>query len=120
MKDSDGNIVYETRMINGVERQVPIVRDITVLAPSRPHVGNMAAVDQTAWNFERSRFMQALSRIPGMNTMSVFHDQWSLNFQMDPLTNMTSIVPAIYLTYLGTDAEILDLIREVSVDGKKN
>jgi hypothetical protein len=120
LKDSDGNIVYETRMINGVERQVPIVRDITVLDPSRPHVGNMAAVDQTAWNFEQSRFMQAISRIPGMNTMSVFHDQWSLNFQMDPLTNMTSIVPAVYLTYLGTDAAILDLIREVSVDGKRN
>jgi hypothetical protein len=63
--------------------------------------------------------MQAISRIPGMNTMSVFHDQWSINFQMDPVTNMTSIVPAVYLTYLGTDAEILDLIREVSVDGKR-
>ena len=33
---------------------------------------------------------------------------------------MTSIVPAIYLTYRGTDAEILDLIREVSVDGRQN
>jgi hypothetical protein len=115
LKDAEGNIVYETVG----DRQVPVVRTITLLDPRRPHVGNLAAADQTFLNFERSAFMQGISRIPGMNAMSVFHDEWAITWKMNLVTNVSTIPVAVYFTYLGTDSHILDLIREVSTDEKE-
>jgi hypothetical protein len=58
--------------------------------------------------------MTAVSRIPGMNTMALFHDTWSVSWDMDAFTNVASIVPAVVLTYTGTGAPYFDRLEQTA------
>ena len=91
--------------------------DQTKLDNTAPHVGTMAPLDPNAkimWHSEASPGMVVVSKIPGMNAMAVFHDQWGLNWKMPSAVLVPTIVPAIVLTYNGTSAPLLEQVRKVS------
>ena len=91
--------------------------DQSKLDKTAPHVGTMAPLDPKAeiiWKSEASPGMIAASKIPGMNAMAVFHDQWGLNWKMPDSVLVPTIVPAIVLTYNGTSAPLLEQVRKVS------
>lgn len=90
--------------------------DITKMDSRVPHVGKFSD-DKTPGFFglgERSGFMTAVSRVPGMNAMAYFHDTWSTTWKMPPGFNEFTILPATVLTYAGTGAPMVDRIRTIA------
>ena len=63
--------------------------------------------------------MTGVSRIPGMNAMSVFHDQWAISWDMNTFQSQATIAPAVVLTYIGTGAPAYDLIQKTNVESYK-
>ncbi|MET4373277.1 hypothetical protein ABIA99_005999 [Bradyrhizobium sp. LB12.1] len=90
----------------------PLV-DVTKTDALRPHVGTWAKENETPiiGVGERSASMTAVSRIPGMNAMALFHDNWAVSWDMNAFTSVTSIVPAVVLTYTGTGAPYFDRLE---------
>jgi len=90
--------------------------DQSKLNPSAPHVGMsfpdspISPGDVTVAS-EGSGFMQGVSKIPGMNAMAVFHDQWSMGWSFPPGVLQGTIYPAVVLTYNGTTAPLLEDVR---------
>src|SRR5260370_37244370 len=66
----------------------PLV-DVTKTDPIRPHVGTWAKENETPLIGvgERSASITAVSRIPGMNAMALFHDNPAVRLAMDPSTS---------------------------------
>ena len=75
IRDKDGNILKDTDCHYRV--------DVTKTDPYRPHVGQWSDVKPASWTEERSTFMTSVSRVLGMNAMSVFHDQWAVSWDMN-------------------------------------
>lgn len=107
LRDEAGNIKYD-------KGGKPLV-DIRKTDPARPHVGNWAAKGQANWNHETGPFMTGVSKVPGMNAMSVFHDQWAVSWDMNAIASGATIAPAVVLTYVGTGAPVYDLIQRTNV-----
>jgi hypothetical protein len=109
VRDADGKVVYE-----GGQPKV----DMSKVPPRVPHVGEMRTAGQTpTWNQEGSVVMNAVAKVPGMNAMALFHDQWAISWNMDALTLRATIAPAVMLTYVGTAAPVYDLIQKTNVEG---
>lgn len=108
IRDANGDIQYDSS-------GRPLV-DVTKTDPHRPHVGNWSKKSEASWNHERGKFMTSVSRIPGMNAMSVFHDQWAVSWDMNALTTVGTIAPAIVLTYTGTGTQYYELLRKTAVE----
>jgi hypothetical protein len=98
---------------------------VTKTDPYRPHVGQWSDVKPASWTKpaswakERSTFMTSVSRMPGMNAMSVFHDKWAVSWDMNMFTTVGTIAPAIVLTYIGTGAPEYDLIAQSGVNSEQ-
>lgn len=107
VRDKNGNIAYEGEG----NKRVPKV-DVRKTDPRRPHVGNWSKATDKNWNHERGPFMTGVSKIPGMNAMSVFHDHWAVSWDMSNLASGATIGPAVVLTYIGTGAPVFDNIQE--------
>ena len=81
--------------------------DITRTDIRRPHVGLWAEVSEGEEFFElheRSGMMTGVSRVPGMNAMSVAHDKFASDYNLNMVETVASIPPAIVLTYAGLGA----------------
>ena len=111
VRDKDGNILKDA---SGHYRV-----DVTKTDPYRPHVGHWSDIKSASWTEERSAFMTSVSRIPGMNAMSVFHDKWAVSWDMNMFTTVGTIAPAIVLTYIGTGAPEYDLIAQSGVSSEQ-
>jgi hypothetical protein len=87
----------------------------------RPHVGKFATAKSNGYLglSERSGFMTAVSRVPGMNAMAVFHDTWSVSWRMPPGINELTIMPATVLTYTATGAPMTDRIQTVRIRNRE-
>jgi hypothetical protein len=109
-RDANGNILYDAKGNPKV--------DVTKTDPRRSHVGTWAKADDRPLIGigEQSGTMQAVSKVPGMNAMSLFHDKWSVSWDMDAFTNVATIVPAVVLTYTGTGAPYYEKLQETAVD----
>jgi len=126
-RNPDGSVAYRKNpdgsfYANSKGAKVPVIEDIKVLDPSRPRIGNWGNEANTNWkdvNYEAGPVMTGLSKIPGMNAMAVFHDTWSFETNMDPVTNVVTIVPAAVLTYVGTGAPAFDLIQKTNINSRK-
>jgi len=120
-RDESGKILYKDK-----DKTVPMYKDesrlMAELDNRRPHVGKMAAPGETGLFEETGPLLKGVSKIPGMNAAAVFHDQWAINWNMDPVTLTVTIPLAIMLTYLGTGGPSYDLIRESNIknERKKN
>jgi hypothetical protein len=110
LRDARGNILYD-------EKGEPRV-DVTKTDPLRPHVGTWAKAGDTPiiGAGERSAIMTAVSRVPGMNAMAFFHDQWSVSWDMNAFTNVATIVPAVVVTYTGTGAPFFDKLQQSTTE----
>lgn len=106
--DANGNVQYD-------KAGNPLV-DVTKTDPLRPHVGTWAKQNETPLigAGERSASMTAVSRVPGMNAMALFHDTWSVSWDMDAFTNVATIVPAVVLTYEGTGAPFYEKLEDTA------
>ena len=66
---------------------------------------------------ETHPIMNGIARIPGMNAMAIMHDSWVIEAPLSGWTNQATIVPAIVVTYLGTQAGIqTQIVEEVLKD----
>jgi len=65
---------------------------------------------------ERGAFMTSVSKVPGMNAMALFHDQWAISWQMGDAASVSTIVPATVLTYVGSGAPVYEKIHTTFVD----
>ncbi|WP_291078129.1 hypothetical protein [Hyphomonas sp.] len=125
VRDENNQIVYED-----AERTIPKFRDksriMAELDNRRPHVGKWSQPGETGIGHfaskETGMVMTGVSKIPGMNAMSVFHDQWAINWEMDPVSSALTIPPATVITYIGTGGPSYDLIRESAIenDGRES
>ncbi|MDT0513414.1 hypothetical protein [Halomonas sp. LES1] len=106
IRDEAGNIQ--------LDREGKPLVDILKTDPRRPHVGNWSSYKEANWNHERGAFMTSVSRIPGMNAMSVFHDQWAITWDINTLQSQATIAPAVVLTYIGTGAPAYDLVQKTN------
>lgn len=61
---------------------------------------------------EHSWPMQKLAKIPGMNAMARFHDQWCAVNQVEGIATQVTIIPAIALTIAGRNQILIDNILE--------
>lgn len=87
--------------------------DMRKVDMNRPHVGRFA--DPAKDGFvarmlinEQSPFMTAVSKVPGMNQMAVFHDHWSITWGLPNGINEATIIPATVFTYVGTHGPLAD------------
>ncbi|GAA0575867.1 hypothetical protein GCM10009416_13220 [Craurococcus roseus] len=111
-RDASGNIVFDA------EGNPKI--DMSKVDPKVPHVGTWATAEDGSpliGATETSKSMVAISKVPGMNAMAVFHDQWCISWEIDGLAKQASIVPAVVLTYNGTNAPYLEHLRQTAKDG---
>lgn len=98
---------------------LPVV-DMSKVDPRIPHVGKWSGPTAANWTQERSAFMTSVSRVPGMNAMALFHDQWSVSWDMGSIANPATIVPAIVLTYTGTGTDYYDLLQKAVATPRKS
>lgn len=107
VRDANGKVVFDSK-------GQPVV-DMTKIDPRVPHVGNMGGAAEPHWNEERSALMTSVSKVPGMNAMALFHDQWMIKWDPGTLTTAATIIPAIVLTYTGTGAPYYDHLQKTAV-----
>ncbi len=102
--------------------------DQSKLDPTAPHTGTAFPLDPNAaptrfeWPSlsEGAPLLKGFSKIPGVNAMAVFHDQWAVNWNMPPGVLQATIYPAIVITYNGTSAPLFEQIRKVSMKDARN
>ena len=95
--------------------------DITSLPQGISHVG-LATTDMNAGFFsgqETSALMQGLARLPYVNDMAYFHDQWAAVAQMSGIEVQTTIFPAMALTVTGSDTPLFNQIQNVNIRRSK-
>jgi hypothetical protein len=111
-RDAQGNILFD-------ENGDPKV-DVRKTDPLRPHVGKWSdAEGNPRFVGEKSSGMIAVSKIPGMNAMSVLHDQWAVSWNMNAFTTVATIPPAVVLTYIGTGSPYYDKLQSIAAEQKK-
>ncbi len=93
--------------------------DVRETDPLRPHVGTWAKPGEAPiiGATETSKFMITVSKYPGMNAMALLHDHLSYSMELDPLSNVVTIVPATVFTYYGTGVPTEDQIRQSAENG---
>ena len=115
VRDENNQILYED-----AEKTVPKFKDKTKIMAEldnrQPRAGKWSSPgDSSIMNEifgETGRVMTGVSRVSGVNAMAVFHDQWVINWEMDPVSSVATIPPAAVITYMGTGGPNYDLIRE--------
>jgi hypothetical protein len=112
-RDGSGKIIYDAKGDPKV--------DVRKTDPRRPHVGTWAKANENpiVGTGERSSTMVAASKVPVVNAMSVFHDQWAVSWDMDVFTSAATIAPAVVLTYAGTDSPYFQHLQETAAEKEK-
>ena len=108
-RDQNGRILIDQ---NGN----PLI-DVRKTAPRAQHVGHQSS--RFGITSERGAPMTAISKIPAMNAMGLFHDQCAAYFDMNALTSVGTIPPAIVFTYIGTGTQTYDLIQKTAARKEK-
>jgi hypothetical protein len=89
------------------------VLDMSKVDSSYSYLGVATEANKGHWLYsETSATMNGIAKVPGMNAMAIFHDQWVIVAPLDGWTVQATILPAIVVTYLGTEAGIQDQIRD--------
>ncbi len=114
LRDADGGVIFKDGK--------PVISDIRPLDADRVRTGNWGTEKDTglgSLNKETGPVMKHIAKIPVIHPMSIFHDQWSFDVNMDPITNVATIVPAAVLTYVATGAPAYDLIQSTNLKSNK-
>lgn len=103
--------------ITGIDEKGNYQVDMSKADPKVPAVG---LKDHTKLFNEGNPVMTGLSRVPGMQAMAVFHDQWAISWDMGALATSATILPAIVITYVGTGAPYYASLRQTALDNALN
>ncbi|HBO5516255.1 TPA: hypothetical protein L4559_005184 [Pseudomonas aeruginosa] len=103
--------------ITGVDEKGNYQVDMSKVDPRVPAVG---LKDHTKLFNESNAVMQGVSRIPGMQAMAVFHDEWAISWDMGALATPATILPAIVVTYVGLGAPYYETLQQTAVDRALN
>ena len=118
IRKADGSISYKDG--------VPEI-DVSKLVSTRPHVGRFASGPDDPWYefTETSGLMVLVSKIPGMNPMSVGHDIFDIKFNpetgavLEMIVRVGTIAPAVVVTYEGTGKRVYEMIdKEIAERGR--
>jgi hypothetical protein len=90
--------------------------DITKTNLEQPHVGLATSVGDCGFWTECGPFMIFISKIPGMNAMSIYHDKFTLEWNLSPFMTRVTIIPAVLTTYSGMGAPFYSQLVELGVD----
>lgn len=102
--DSEGNYVID-KTHPSIDKKIPAV-GTQQFDPKNPN--DLAN--------EHSSVMRGISKIPGMQNMAIFHDQWALQANMGSFTTKASILPAMILTYIGRGTPYYENLVQTSID----
>ena len=108
VRKADGSLDLDS---NGIPKI-----DMSKVDKTRPAVG---IKDPRAYFNENNLVMKGVSKVPGMNDMAVFHDQWAMKWNMGSKTTAASIVPAVVVTYWGLGAPYYTGLQETAVNAKR-
>ena len=126
VRDAQGRIQFEDSA-----GTVPKLNDpkrlMAMLDAKRPHVGLMSEPGDTGVKNllagETGPVMTAVSKVPGMNAMAVLHDQVMVNADFSGVTgtviNVTTIPPAMVVTYVGAGGPVYDIIRRSAIENDR-
>ena len=110
--DKQGNPILDAKGNHQIDiRSMP--RDVS-------HVG-LATADSNApllSGAETSPVMQGVAKIPYMNDMAYYHDQWAAVAQMEGIEVQATILPATILTVAGSDTPVIHQATEENVNNK--
>jgi hypothetical protein len=68
------------------------------------------------WQQDKSVLMKTLAKIPGVNAMALYHDDWVLAWKMkSDAAVMGTIIPALVMTYYGTGQMLSDKITDLNI-----
>jgi hypothetical protein len=99
-----------------------MVLDMSKVPPNHSYVGSATNVAKPGWPAnlyqETGGAMNAVAKVPGMNAMSILHDQWVISWDMTGPGVQATILPAIVVTYMGTEAPIQSAIQKAAADKK--
>lgn len=112
--DNDGKPILDS---TGKHYQI----DIRSLPRDVSHVG-LATTEPQAGFFsgaESSAPMQAVAKLPYMNDMAYFHDQWAAVAQMEGLEVQATIIPATILTITGSDTPLINQATQENLENRK-
>jgi hypothetical protein len=101
------------KAVAGTDQNGNFIVDMKEVDPSVPAVG---LKDHTALFQESNPVMTAVSRIPGMQSMAIFHDTWAMDWNMGALATPATIMPAIVITYVGYGAPFYEHLRTTAVE----
>ena len=95
--------------------------NITSMPREISHVGiaTNAANTSLVSGAETSTSMQLLAKLPYLNDMAYYHDQWAAIAQMGGVEIVATIVPATILTVTGSDIPIINQATEENIESKK-
>lgn len=108
--------------VQGVFKTLPNGNlDITDTPADVSHVGiSTATSDSSYWGVtETNGLMRDIARIPYMNNMAYFHDQWMAVTGLEGPAVQLTILPAIGLTYAGSDPALTNLGTQQVIDEAK-
>lgn len=119
--DTDGNVNPEVKAMYQTTNLENGNLDITSLPKDISHVGIATATVSTDYwgTTETSGVMQDLGKLPYMNDMAYFHDQWMAVSNMQGLAVQLTILPAIAFTGMGTEGAQNTPATEMAVDKEK-
>jgi hypothetical protein len=123
----DPSIKHQFRVLTDSEGQ-PILDsegntqiDIRSMPKDISHVG--LQTDRTKASFfsgaETSAPMQALAKVPYLNALAYFHDQWAAVAQMEGMEVQITIVPASILTASGSDTPLVNQSTKEAIESQK-
>ena len=113
LRDGEGNPIRDSQGNCQIDiRSMP--RDISHvgLATDNPNAPILSVA-------ETSPSMQAVAKIPYMNDMAYYHDQWAAIAQMEGIEIQATIFPAMIVTVAGSDTPIVNQITEENIESKK-
>jgi hypothetical protein len=112
----DGKLLLDN---HGFPQQGEPFVDVTKTDPLANHVGKWSTANDHSMAGERGALMTGVSKVPGMNTMAMFHDQWAVSWKMGDAATIATIYPATVLTYVGTGAPLYTQIQTTVVSSAK-
>lgn len=119
--DKDGNVNSEVKAMYQTTNLENGNLDITSLPKEISHVGIATAeVSTDYWGTtETSGVMQDLGKLPYMNDMAYFHDQWMALTNTQGISVQLTILPAIAFIGMGTEGAQNNPATEVTVEKEK-
>ncbi len=80
----------------------------------------VSPTEVSSWMHEGSWFSSGVNKIPGMNSMSLFHDTWATTWNMNPLWTIATIAPSVPIEYSALGGHIFSGIGTGVDNGANN